>query len=117
MRSPVIDALRQTNGRIKELTIRLHNTERCVSVSRQDFEDLGGELSLAAIWLRKMAPGSMLEEELARELSDYRENLEHLQKLLPSFQRRLLTEKARLEIEAAHRKAAEAWASASRIIF
>lgn len=114
MSSAVIEAMRLTNARVQQLMTRLRTPEgNQILVSSQDFDDLRGELTLAAVWLRGVSPGSMLEAELAKEFFDYRNSLEQLQQMLPRLHRRLLTEKARLETERARVGAAAAWASAS----
>jgi hypothetical protein len=85
-----------------------------VLVTGQDFEDLRGELTVAALWLRKVSPESISEIELAREVSQYRKLLTGLQEILPLVYVRLQMEKARLEVESTHKGAAAAWAGASR---
>jgi hypothetical protein len=110
----VIEELRLTNGRVRGLMTRLRPVGGRFLVNSQDFDDLRGELTLAAIWLRRASPGSMPEAELAKEISDYRSSLEKLQQMLPAIERYLITQKARLETERTHLGAAVAWAKASK---
>ncbi len=111
----VPEGLHSTNQRVRQLMSRLQNAqERGVLVSPQDFDDLKGELIDAAIWLRGVAPGSMPEAELAKEVADYRSSLERLQEILPAIYACLLTEKTRIESKCTHLGAAEAWADASK---
>ena len=50
----------------------------------------------------------------AREVSEYRANLEKLKHILPDVQMRLLVETARLRKVQLHLAAADAWAGASK---
>jgi hypothetical protein len=111
----VIEALRLSNARVRELMTRLQPTAGDAAVvSRQDFDALREELGNAALWLRGVSPGSLLETELAKEIADYRSSLEQLQQMLPAIEQRLLTKKARLQAERTHWGAAADWANASR---
>jgi hypothetical protein len=111
----VVDALRHTNTRVRKLLARLRAAagENALP-SNQDFKDLGGELRISAVWLGDVPPGSMAQGDLAKEIDDYRNSLEELREILPAIQKRLLCERARMEMEAAHVGAASAWANASR---
>jgi hypothetical protein len=111
----VIEGLHSTNERVRQLMSRLQNVqEKGMMVSTQDFDDLKGELIDAAVWLRSVAPGSMPQGELAKEVTDYRSSLERLQEILPAIYACLLTEKTRIESTCTHLGAAEAWAGASK---
>jgi hypothetical protein len=107
--------LRLTNDRVRGLLNRLQRAEDTGAlVKRQDFDSLLGEVTQAAAWLRQLSPQSANDVELAREISDYRNSLEHLQRRLPAIRSRLLAEKVRLEGTRCHLKAALAWADASQ---
>jgi hypothetical protein len=115
MSPTAVETLRLTNGRVRDLMTRLHPTASDPAlVNLQDFYDLMGELARDAQWLRGVSPASMLETEMAREVSTYRSSMEQLQKMLPTIERHLLQEKARLESEHSHLKAAADWADASK---
>jgi hypothetical protein len=71
------------------------------------------KLNSAAELLSGIVAADPADLELQKEISDYRANVEQLQKLLPLIHERLLAEKARLENARAHLHAAAAWAEAS----
>ena len=109
-----IEPLRLANRRVRELMTRLGPPASHPSAVHQDLDALLHELTHAAEWLRGVSPDSMLEGELAKEVSDYRNSMERLQQMLPKIQGRLLAEKARLESERSHLVAAANWAKTSK---
>jgi hypothetical protein len=115
MPSKVSETLRLTNGRVRELLDRMQRAEdKEVLVKQQDFDTLLGEVTRAAVWLRRVSLLSMSDEDLAKEISEYRDSLEQLQQMLPAIHRKLLAKKVRLEARRLHLMAAAGWANASQ---
>lgn len=111
-----------------QLTQNLHETNHRMSVwleslgsdetvptaaTPQKMAGLLSELLRAGEWLRTGLPQEK-DAELEAELSHYRQHVERLRGFLPSIQRTLLREKARLETERAQVESAAEWARGSR---
>ena len=79
-----------------------------------DLSDLRGVILRAAKCRRAIEANGMPDAEAAKELSEYRSNMEELARVLPNVQGRLLAEKARLQNGRAHLAAIESWAQASQ---
>jgi hypothetical protein len=71
------------------------------------------ELLRAGEWLQSGLPPEK-DPELQTALVEYRKNVERLRELLPSIQRHLLSERARLEASRTQVESAVEWARASR---
>ncbi|MFZ0954991.1 MAG: hypothetical protein WAN60_01510 [Candidatus Sulfotelmatobacter sp.] len=81
----------------------------------QQMAGLLSELLRAGEWLRRGLPQEQERDaELQSELGHYRRNVLRLRELLPSIQKVLLHEKARLEAERARVECAAEWARGSR---
>lgn len=72
------------------------------------------ELQRATESLRTISPGSALTSEWEKEIAEYRSQVQRLEQILPTIEKRLLTEKVRLEAARAHVAAAMAWAEARK---
>jgi len=70
------------------------------------------ELVRAGQWLRSLPENK--DHALERELTEYRDTVEHLRELLPLIHSTLLEERARLELERARVESAAEWARRSR---
>ena len=57
----------------------------------------------------------VISAAMADELEDYRQRLQKLLYLLPSFHAQLLTERCRLQAEKDHLEATAAWARSVRV--
>jgi hypothetical protein len=79
----------------------------------QQMAGLLSELLRAGEWLRTGVPQER-DAELEAELGSYRRNVERLRELMPSIQKLLLREKARLEGERAQVQSKAEWARGSR---
>jgi hypothetical protein len=109
------DSLRIANGNLRAGLARLlPGTNGSAPLKASDLSDLLTNLVCAAGCLRRIAPGSTADAQLARAISEYRSTVEQLAEILPRVHGRLLTEKARLEIARSHVTATAAWAQASR---
>jgi hypothetical protein len=78
----------------------------------QQMAGLLSELMRAGEWLRALPREK--DPALEHELGVYRANVERLRELLPSIQRALLEQRARLERERARVDSASEWARSSR---
>lgn len=126
--------LHETNQRLRFWleTLFPHEAPPAAATAPQ-MAGLLSELLRAGEWLRSGLPQSGMSQaglqpaglmqagltqetdpELEAELGTYRQNVERLRELLPSIQRVLLREKARLEAERAQIQAATEWAAGSR---
>jgi len=115
MSSPSIPRLRAVNRNLGARLVRLMGgPNRPAAIAPTEFTDLLAELLAVADCLRVMLAAGALNMELANEISEYRINVEKLERILPSIQARLLVEKARLQTLQSHIIAAKAWAQASR---
>ncbi|HEX3353813.1 MAG TPA: hypothetical protein VHS34_13420 [Terriglobales bacterium] len=115
MSSTFSDNLRLINCRVREMMFRLQPGQAADELSAcRELESLLAELTRTAAWLRRVPPAALEDVDLAQEISDYRQNLEQLQTLLPTIQQQLLATKIRLELAGNHVTAARAWANASQ---
>jgi hypothetical protein len=111
--------LRQINQNVRSALVRFQpETQRCSAIAPRELSDLLAELIRARQCLetgkRPMAAETLdYRNEFAAQVREYRINLEKLKHILPDFQSRLLTEKARLQKAQLHAAAAAAWAGAS----
>jgi hypothetical protein len=114
MSHSIIEGLRRANRNLRTGLTGLQ-AERAGSVIEPgNLTNLLAELLSAGDCLRRMPAGSTRDAELEQEISEYRQNLEQLARILPSVHGRLLAERARLESVRVRLSAAEAWARASK---
>jgi hypothetical protein len=116
--------LHETNDRLRFWLETLFPNEAPPAVATpQQMAGLLSELLRAGEWLRTGLPRAGASQagllqgqdpELEAELGNYRQNVERLRELLPSIQKVLLREKARLEAERAQIQSAAQWAAGSR---
>ena len=115
MSSATFQRLRAVNQNLHARLVRLlGGPNRPATIAPTEFTDLLAELLRAADCLRGMPAAGAVDADLAAEISEYRNNVEKLVKVLPSVQGRLLVEKARLQTLQSHMTAAKAWAQASQ---
>jgi hypothetical protein len=109
------ETLRLIHGRVRNL-MRNMRPEGGVPtpVNYQAFQELLGEVTRAASWLRQVPLPPVRDPEWEREISGYRNSLDQLQQMLPAIQTALLVEKARLEAIRNHLASVTAWANGSR---
>jgi hypothetical protein len=106
--------LHETNHRLGFwLESLVPDHEPPAAATPQQMAGLLSELLRAGEWLRTGLPQER-DPELEAELGIYRQNVEHLRELLPSIQKLLLHEKARLEAGRAQVESATEWARSSR---
>jgi len=121
--------LHETNDRLRFWLETLFPTEAPpAAATPQQMAGLLSELLRAGEWLRTGLPQAGVSQagvlqagllqgqdpELEAELGNYRQNVERLRELLPSIQKVLLWEKARLEAGRAQIQSAAQWAAGSR---
>jgi hypothetical protein len=110
----LVDNLRETNHRLRFwLESLVPGQERPAIATSQQMAGLLSELLRAGEWLRAGLPQER-DTDLEAELATYRQNVERLRELLPSMQRVLLGEKARLEGERTRVESAAEWVRGSR---
>jgi hypothetical protein len=115
MSNATMPRLRAANQSLRARLVRLlGGPNRPAAIAPTEFTDLLAELLPAADCLPGMLAAGAADAELANEISEYRNNLQKLEKILPSVQGRLLVEKARLQTLQSHMTAAKAWAQASQ---
>jgi hypothetical protein len=106
--------LHETNHRLCVWLEGLGSDETVpVAATPQQMAGLLSELLRAGEWLRTGLP-QQRDMELEAELATYRQNVERLRELLPSIQRVLLGEKARLEGQRTRVDSATEWVRGSR---
>jgi len=111
--SVILEGLQGANRRLRLVLEAIEDTGPAIRVTPEQLAALLEELLRVGEWLRSGAirdPGPAV----ARELDEYRKHMERLRRLMPSVQACLLTERARLEADRAHLKAAAAWAGGSQ---
>lgn len=114
MRTPDDDlaTLRALNKNMKSALVRFRpELQHCSAIKPHELSDLRNAILQAADCVRGISPQAV--PELRDESLQFRTNLEHLMRLLPDFEVRLLAEKSRLEVAKSHIAATEAWARAS----
>jgi hypothetical protein len=111
------ETIRQVNVALRSVLPRLRPENRhCSTISPEDFSDIRRQIGLASDCLTNLSPlPEEVEEELERELLEYRSNLEELRHCLPDTHIRLLAEKSRLETLRDHLAAAASWDRASKL--
>jgi hypothetical protein len=115
MSAATIQSLRVVNRNVRATLARLQGEpNRSLAVAPAEFAGLIAELLRATNCLLHCDPHPPAEVEFEKEISEYRNTLEQLAKVLPSVSGRLLTEKARLEAARARLANAAAWAQASQ---
>lgn len=105
--------LRIANANLRARLARLSPESNASLPGPADFSDLLEDLLQAGGYLRGIPAGSHPDMPLAQAISEYRNTVEQLARLLPGIHGRLLNEKARMEVARAHLSAAAAWAQAS----
>jgi hypothetical protein len=101
--------LQQTNCKIQHMLELLSQEDVFANVSSVDLSDLSADLRRAGESLR-INPEQDSKAEMNAAISDYRRNLEALQKMLPGFYNRLQIERARLQRDRVHLAVAAQWA-------
>ncbi len=110
--------LRLANTSLRTWLVRLRAEAVALSpIQANDLQDLLAELLRASGCFPIGPDAEPPNAELENEIADYRTNLESLAKVLPSVQGRLLSERARIQIEQSHLAARKAWVEASRRTF
>jgi len=113
MSKTAVQTMRLVNRHLRPAVTRLQcEQERCGAIAPTEFADLLGELRHASDCLRNLPVASLPDDEMAREVSEYKSHLAQLRNLLPSAHGRLLIEKARLENARVHVARAAAWTQA-----
>ena len=117
MPAPATQGLQVINARLRAVLADWQTTSgEPASLKTPVLADLLEDLRRAAEWLRAIPPNSPPDDELAREISEYRNHVQQLQQILPAIQARMLAEKARLESARSHLAAAAAWADGRKKI-
>lgn len=117
MPAPATQGLQVINARLRAVLADWQTTSgEPASLKTPVLADLLEDLRRAAEWLRAIPPNSPPDDELAREISEYRNHVQQLQQFLPAIQARMLAEKARLESARSHLAAAAAWADGRKKI-
>lgn len=106
--------LQETNGKLHRLLQLMQQQESGpIRVTAVDLAGLLAELQKIA-QLRK-AKGKT-DPTLAAEFAEYRKILENLRAMLPKAQARYIAEKARLEHDRNHLRAASGWAHSQEML-
>jgi len=107
--------LRAVNQNLRARLARLQGgPNRPAVIAPTELTDLRAELIRATDYLSAVPAGSTPVPLMENEISEYRNHLVELEKILPWIQGRLLVEKARLQSLQSHMTAAKAWALASQ---
>jgi hypothetical protein len=115
MSSAPFQSLQAVNHSLRARLSRLpggHN--HSVAIAPTELTDLLAELLQATDCLRSLSMDAGHDADTASEISEYRNHVEQLGKILPAVQGRLLIEKARLETARTHTAKAAAWAQGSK---
>jgi hypothetical protein len=107
--------LHQTNCNLLRILDKLSPPDASPTALSRELMDLFAEVLRVGSWLHPDSTAAA-DSELQKELSEYHRLLQRLKILLPDIHAKLLTERARLESERAHLRAAADWARASRKI-
>jgi hypothetical protein len=112
-----VEGLRLVNGRLTTL-LGSWQAEPIdpTSLQPQVLTALLADLQQVARWLSAIPPDSPRDGDFAREVAEYRGNVQRLEELLPRLQGWMLAEKARLDGVRAHLAAAGAWVEGRRKI-
>jgi len=107
-----IKLLHYVNGKLRSAIERfLPDRHSCLAIQSDDLSNLLADLVRAGECLREAdANFTIPASRLQLEVSEYRSNLEEVERLLPDFYRRLLTEKSRLVEAQQHLDRAADWA-------
>ncbi len=106
--------LQETNGKLHRLLELIHQQESGpIRVTAVDLAGLLSELQKVA-HLRKTKNGN--DPAFAAEFVEYRRALENLRAMLPKLQARYVAEKARLERDRNHLRAANGWARSQEML-
>ena len=111
--SAILQGLEGANRKLRLVLQAIEDTGTGITVAPEQLATLLEELLRVGEWLRSGALRNP-DVPVARELEEYRKNMERLRRLMPAIQACLLTERARLEADRAHMKAAAAWAGGSQ---
>lgn len=115
MSTPALDILRDANRNLRLGLVRLQPDSNIADpLVPSNFSSLLAQLMRVAECLRDISSEGLRNIELAKELSEYRANLQELAQVLPIVHGRLLTEKTRLEIVRSHVHAAASWTQLSQ---
>jgi len=113
MSTTILQRMRLVNGNLRAALVRLQDAEKHRRlIAPTEFTDLLAELHQATDSLRTRPVTSSPDEDMDREVSQYKAHLVKLRELLPSAYGRFLIEKARLENARAHVARAAAWTQA-----
>lgn len=115
MSHAIIQSLRVANHNLRAGLARLQDgPDRYPAPAHAEFAGLRAEILRATDCLRSGDGNVSADPQLGKELSEYRNYVEQLVRVLPSVSGRLLTEKARLEAARAQVAKTAAWAQASK---
>jgi hypothetical protein len=113
----LIESIRGANRRLAPQleTISARHATPSAVLRPENIAALLSELLSAGACLRAQPlPSRGLDDELDRELDEYRRHVERLRGLLPSIHRELLAERARIETRRSRVVSVTEWARASR---
>src|SRR5258705_13591806 len=109
-----LQGFKETNQKLESFIEILSPGQKTLSVTPAHMATLLAEVVQAGEWLRA-GSGNDAREGIADELEGYRQRLQKLLYLLPSFHAQLLTERCRLQAEKDHLEATAAWARSVRV--
>jgi len=113
--SSLLQIMRDRNRRLSFCLDTLAAKPPREAVTPKEMSALLSELLAAGAGFRSHPlPPEGNDQDLDRELAQYRRQVERLRDLLPSIHRALLTEKARIEAQRSRLRSATEWARASR---
>lgn len=111
----LLQTLRDTNRRLKVCLDTIAAQREPEVVSPEQMNSLLSALLVARASLRaKDVSLADHDREVARELAEYRRQIERLRDLLPSIHRALLAKRSRIERQRSRLRSASQWARASR---
>jgi soluble cytochrome b562 len=96
MSPPLIVLLRHTNGELRTLLARCRAKSGDGSAA-QSLRQLLPELAQMTEQLKEISPDSLRDVELRTEMSEYRDRMEQLARVLPKALGQLLAEEGRIE--------------------
>jgi len=115
MSATALEGLRRVNQNLSAGLAGIQPEVRdSATITAREIAGILEELLRAADCLRGVSPGATGDLELEKEISEYRRNMEQLQRLLPAIHATLMMERGRLEAERKHLAATTMWATAAK---
>ena len=113
MPDPLLETLQLANQNVRRALAQLQG-DSPISLKAGALADLRGYFSQVAVGLSRIRSAGSLSRQVQAEVSQYRNHLQMLARVLPDFHVRLLAERARLKSAIERQQAVQAWANSQQ---